>query len=415
MQSAAQADDDEGSLLRPLAASGNKKMMQSVSQIQVSLLGVSSTFLPQETHCDRCSQPAAEALVLERRQPKDHAQVLKTSTASVPDEDEAAAIAARRRAAARAKAQQSSSDDEGEAQVLRGNHLSGAGGLADDEEEEDISSGSSDGDSDSDSDSDSSSEYGQAVPLPPPVFVRKAERSTVKDEAELEAEAQAQDAERLASEKARKKDSRKLVALRTAEAAAERELARQTTRETIPVDLESGDETEELNAWRTRELKRMQRERSDRAQWTDQKAEVERRRAMGDDEILAEDGIKGGGEKTQLKFLQRYYHKGAFYQDELKEEFGDQDFNAPTGVDADIGDKSLLPGVMQVRSNWALKGRTKYTHLTDQDTTYSGGDSDRRRFGSLPEEFQSRMDRKRGGTSSTQPSANPRDEKKFKK
>ena len=45
----------------------------------------------------------------------------------------------------------------------------------------------------------------------------------------------------------------------------------------------------------------------------------------------------------------------------------ERDFLAPTGQDKEV-DREFLPKVLQVKK-WGLKGRTKYTHLTDQDTT----------------------------------------------
>lgn len=49
----------------------------------------------------------------------------------------------------------------------------------------------------------------------------------------------------------------------------------------------------------------------------------------------------------------------------------------------------MLPEVMQVRSKWGLKGRTKYTHLADQDTTLRGERID--------DTLRARVDAKRGG------------------
>jgi microfibrillar-associated protein 1 len=43
------------------------------------------------------------------------------------------------------------------------------------------------------------------------------------------------------------------------------------------------------------------------------------------------------------------------------------DWLAPTGEDAEV-DKELLPEVLRVK-NFGRSGRTKYTHLVDQDTS----------------------------------------------
>lgn len=72
--------------------------------------------------------------------------------------------------------------------------------------------------------------------------------------------------------------------------------------------------------------------------------------------------------------MQKYYHKGAFFQDTPDDVaataggdgiFG-RDFSAPTGEDK--LDKSILPKVMQVK-HFGRSGRTKWTHLVAEDTT----------------------------------------------
>ncbi|CAL9135700.1 unnamed protein product [Musa textilis] len=74
------------------------------------------------------------------------------------------------------------------------------------------------------------------------------------------------------------------------------------------------------------------------------------------------------------RFMQKYYHKGAFFQSGADDHAATagtddiyrRDFSAPTGEDK--MDKSILPKVMQVK-HFGRSGRTKWTHLVNEDTT----------------------------------------------
>lgn len=135
-------------------------------------------------------------------------------------------------------------------------------------------------------------------------------------------------------------------------------------------DADGLNEEEEYEAWKVRELLRIKREREERFQRDEELLDIERRRNMTDAEVREENKKLGkvDVEKQSMRFMQRYYHKGAFFTDDnrVAEALEKTDVMAPTLEDR--FDRSILPSVLQVK-NFGKAGRTKYTHLADQDTT----------------------------------------------
>ncbi|KAJ6519278.1 microfibrillar-associated protein MFAP1, Zn finger, CCHC type protein [Mycena sanguinolenta] len=200
-----------------------------------------------------------------------------------------------------------------------------------------------------------------------PVFVPKRARVTVAErEAEDSEEAQRR---REAEAEERRKQSHDLVA-----ESIRRELAEKEKEENIPDidDTDGLDPEAEFEAWRLRELGRIKKEKEEELRREEEREEIERRRALPEEQRLKEDleraqKLRDEKPKGSQKFLQKYWHKGAFHQDE--EILHKRDYTEATESTVDV---SMLPAVMQVK-NFGKRSRTKYTHLLDQDTTVPTG------------------------------------------
>jgi hypothetical protein len=84
-------------------------------------------------------------------------------------------------------------------------------------------------------------------------------------------------------------------------------------------DTDGLDPTAEFEAWRLRELARIKTEKEEELEREEEKEEVERRRALPEERRLKEDlehakKLRDEKPKGQQMFLQKYWHKGAFYQ-----------------------------------------------------------------------------------------------------
>ncbi|KAG9005470.1 hypothetical protein FRB94_001555 [Tulasnella sp. JGI-2019a] len=205
-------------------------------------------------------------------------------------------------------------------------------------------------------------------PMFRPVFVPKRGRVTVLEREAEDPENEEAIAKREKEAEDRKKESHDLVA-----ESIKRELAEKEISDVIPdVDDTDGLDPEgDFEAWRIRELSRIKRDKEAIVRRIEEKEEIERRRAMPEELRLKEDlehanKTRDEKPKGQQKFLQKYWHKGAFHQDDdiLKK----HDYTEATASTVDV---SLLPKVMQVK-DFGKRSRTKYTHLRDEDTTSAG-------------------------------------------
>ena len=196
-----------------------------------------------------------------------------------------------------------------------------------------------------------------------PVFVSKDKRKS-KEKEEVDEESWEKQ-KRLEAEQ-RRKETQEMVSLQLQEEKRMREEAKKNGElQDVDTDIEDGD-TEEYEKWKEREIARLLRDHKlrMREKWQ-QEEQTERPEAT----ISKKD-------KSKIKFMQKYWHKGAFFQEE-KDDYAapsvdrkvfERDFSAPTG--GDLFDKSKMPKVMQVRGDkFGRSGLSKYTHLVEEDTT----------------------------------------------
>ncbi|KAK0943330.1 hypothetical protein LTR48_000096 [Friedmanniomyces endolithicus] len=265
-------------------------------------------------------------------------------------------------------------------------------------DEEDVAKGSSDEDDDS-SEEEESSDDEPKKPMIRPTFISKAKRTqqnlttTSKSSETLAAEEEA----------IRKAKADELLQAQLERDAAARAAGRKAwDDDAANIDPEDEvDDTDDVDpeaeraSWKLRELKRVRRDRLAIEEKEKQREEIERRRNMTAEEREAEDRefiAKQEGEregKEKMGFMQKYYHKGAFFSAASDGDGEEQDEEVRAVMTRDLagakvadeaGDKSGLPEYMRIRDMTQLgrKGRSKYKDLRGEDTGRWGVDVGRR-------------------------------------
>lgn len=232
-------------------------------------------------------------------------------------------------------------------------------------EEENVASSSSSEEESTEYEDESEEDH---EPRLKPQFIRRRDRTTIIEKEKDLLKQKQLEVEAKKSAKERRKQTLKLV-----EDSIKKDMeAAKAEKDPHINDVNTDDENEEIEyeTWKLRELKRLKRDRDEREAVEKERDDIERMRSLPEEERLKElklnpKKVTNKSHKGKYKFLQKYYHRGAFYLDREEDVFK-QDFSAPTLEDH--FDKTVLPKVMQVK-NFGRCGRTKYTHLVDQDTT----------------------------------------------
>jgi microfibrillar-associated protein 1 len=175
-------------------------------------------------------------------------------------------------------------------------------------------------------------------------------------------------------------------------------------------DTDGLDHEAEYAAWKLRELKRVRRDRLAIEEKEKEREEIERRRALTAEEREAEDKAYIEAQKDEqegkgkMAYMQKYFHKGAFFQgDEEQDEEVKAALNrdlAGARFEDETSSKEVLPEYMRIRdmSKLGKKGRTKYSDLKSEDTGRWGSyESKKKDYNGLDDRFQPDDPRDRGG------------------
>eukprot|EP00968_Pinguiococcus_pyrenoidosus_P009426 scaffold733_cov267-Pinguiococcus_pyrenoidosus.AAC.49 len=283
-----------------------------------------------------------------------------------------------------------------------------------DEDSSESATSSSEEEDDDDDDDDDLDLMGGSLPMLRPKFIPKDKRKLKGAEEEKQRNEEVQFELERARQEERRRETRRLVALevqREAEAGHEvrrfqeyfgasgprlkplswhrqADITDNDSEAGMPDDMDVDDDEVEYEKWKVRELRRLVRDKEERERRAEEARETERRRQMTDDEIMREDRALGklAGNDTSRRdeskqgFMQKYYHKGAFFMDEesldklkkskdpRKEDVRRRDYTEATGFDK--FNIEALPEVMQrAGRKFGLRSQTKYTHLNAEDTT----------------------------------------------
>ncbi|KAK7215326.1 hypothetical protein V2G26_003329 [Clonostachys chloroleuca] len=258
------------------------------------------------------------------------------------------------------------------------------------EEEGESSEGEDDDDeegSGSSEEEESSEEEAPRRLMMRPKFIPKNQRGKANEQ-------EKEEAARLAEEEARRKAADQLVEdqiKRDLEArAAGKKHWDDENNEESDVDTTDGlDPEAEEAAWRVRELKRLKRARTAIEEREAELAEVERRKNLTEEERQAEDEAHIARQKEEkegkgkMSYMQRYFHKGAFFQEESEAAGLLQRDIMGSRIQDDVRNREALPEFLQRRDMTKLgkKGATRYKDMRTEDTGRWGQFDDGRRRG----------------------------------
>lgn len=274
-------------------------------------------------------------------------------------------------------------------------------------------SGSGSDDEESSEGEESSSDDEPKRPMLAPKFISKAKR-TQQATADPPAEIKALEEEKLRKEKADALLQAQLEREAAARAAGKKYWDDDDIAPEDEVDDTDGlDPEAEKAAWKLRELKRVRRDRLAIEEKEEEREEIERRRNMTAEEREEEDSKfvesqkESREDRGKMGYMQKYFHKGAFFNDAGEE---DEEVQAVLNRDLagarfeDDADKAVLPEYMKIRDMTRLgkKGRTKYKDLKNEDTGQWGRDVGRktRDYDDLDDRFRP-DDPRRGGQERT--------------